>query len=403
MSYETLSTRVSSLVRSTPGRSRETVVVPSEAVSLLPAWHRFLNLGLILVTALGAAIFLIAMVGSQQWGLDFRAYYFAGQNVAAGILPYTAAMVAGAIDAQGLDLYKYPPAFAQAMAPLGALSLDAAYAVFTAASAAILTGSLAFLFRRGGATWGAALLGSVALAASAPSIDAFVKGNVESLQVGLTALVLAGGLTGGAALAAHIILKITPVTLVPAILVSGRRAIVGLVAFGAAIVAVSFLAFPDAWTSYPTVLVNMMSGNNSVATGNLAPAAALNGWLGAGMSVFLRGGTLVAVAALVAASVILTKRPGGRPVGLLLATLAGFLLPGTLWLHYLVLLFPFVATGWARATGRERSVVLAGLALCSIPAAIVALAGTIVLGAILARILWAPPARSLAGLEADPA
>ncbi len=56
------------------------------------------------------------------------------------------------------------------------------------------------------------------------------------------------------------------------------------------------------------------------------------------------------------------------PAAALLGTVAMLIIPGTLWLHYLVVLLPFAAMAWPRARAGIRAVLLASFVLVSLAA-----------------------------------
>ena len=75
---------------------------------------------------------------------------------------------------------------------------------------------------------------------------------------------------------------------------------------------------------------------------------------------------MVAAGACLLASIWLARRRGGMPAAVLLGTVAMLIIPGTLWLHYLVVLLPFAAMTWPRARAGIRGVLLASLVLVSV-------------------------------------
>src|SRR3954468_14227772 len=70
---------------------------------------------------LGLALVRQANDPAGQFGVDFADYRAASERVAAGVSPYAPEMLAGAVDAQGIDRYRYPPPLAQLLAPTAGL------------------------------------------------------------------------------------------------------------------------------------------------------------------------------------------------------------------------------------------------------------------------------------------
>jgi len=346
------------------------------------------------IVAVGA--YLVARAGQPltegQFGIDFVDYRAAAERLADAGSPYAPDMLAGPVDAQGLDRYRYPPPLAQLLVPLAGLSLSAATWLWLLVqatcllAAAWLAGETAGLPR----SLERALWTGAATAWFLPVLDTLWKGNVGGLQALLVALLFAGPVASGGALAANGLLKLTPVVLVPLALLRGRRAAAGLLATTAAIVVPSLVLAPQAWRDYAVVLGNLLAGSADYAS-NLAPDALLRHafGLGAPWDAMVRVGTL----GLGLGLLMLGWRWAGRPDGWEGAVTAGvaamLLLPAALWYHYLAVLLPVGVVAWGRAAGRQRAALFAGAALVSVGIAWLplALAGaTIVVASALAAV-----------------
>ena len=128
----------------------------------------------------------------------------------------------------------------------------------------------------------------------------------------------------------------------------------------------SFVASPQAWLDYPRVVLNVMAGSVDYAN-NLAPANVL-AQLGLPDLVVtvVRAISVVGAAAAVVGSIILARRADGLPLAALLGAVALLLVPGSLWYHYLVILLPFAAIAWPRATAPQRGTLLVSALLISL-------------------------------------
>jgi hypothetical protein len=203
-----------------------------------------------------------------------------------------------------------------------------------------------------------------------------------------------GGRAAGVGAAVGTLLKTAPATLVPVALVADRRARWTAVATLGLGVLVSAVLAPQPWFDYPRVLANMLRGSADYAS-NLAPAALV---ANLGSSDAIAG--LVRILALAVAglalvlSVLLARTRAGLPAAALLGVIAMLLVPGSLWYHYLVVLLPFAAIAWVRATPTARALLLGGAAAVSLGLAWLpgALAGAVVLAAASLAVLW--PRRS---------
>jgi hypothetical protein len=226
-----------------------------------------------------------------------------------------------------------------------------------------------------------ALWCGVAAAYFLPVFDTLWKGNVSGF-VALTSVAVAlGGRAAGVGAAVGTLLKMAPVTLLPAALVADRRARGSAVLVLGLGVLVSAVLAPQPWLDYPRVLVNMLQGTADYAS-NLAPAAVVAnlGWPDAIASLVRILALGVAGLALLF-SVNLARTRTGLPAAALLGVIAMLLVPGSLWYHYLVVLLPFAAIAWVRATAPARALLLGSAAAVSLGLAWLpgALAGAVVL------------------------
>jgi len=323
------------------------------------------------IVAVGA--YLVARAGQPlavgQFGIDFADYRAAAERLADTGSPYAPDMLAGPIDAQGLDRYRYPPPFAQLLVPLAGIALGAAtwlWLLVQAAcllAAAWLAGEAAALPR----SLERALWTGAATAWFLPVLDTLWKGNVSGLQALLVVLLFSGPAASGGALAANGLLKLTPVVLVPLALLRGRLAATALLATTAAIVVPSVALAPQAWRDYAVVLGNLLGGSADYAS-NLAPDALLRHafGLGAPWDAMVRVGALGVGVGLLMLGWRWARRPDGWAGAVTASVAATLLIPAALWYHYLAVLLPVAVVAWGRANPRQRAALLAGAALVSI-------------------------------------
>jgi len=323
------------------------------------------------IVAVGA--YLVARAGQPlavgQFGIDFADYRAAAERLADTGSPYAPDMLAGPIDAQGLDRYRYPPPFAQLLVPLAGIALGAATWLWLLAQAACLLAAAWLAGEVGGLprSLERALWTGAATAWFLPVLDTLWKGNVSGLQALLVALLFAGPAASGGALAANGLLKLTPVVLVPLALVRGRLAATALLATTAAIVVPSLVLAPQAWRDYAVVLGNLLGGSADYAS-NLAPDALLRHafGLGAPWDAMVRVGALGVGVGLLMLGWRWARRPDGWAGAVTAGVAATLLIPAALWYHYLAVLLPVAIVAWGRANPRQRAALLAGAALVSI-------------------------------------
>ena len=323
-----------------------------------PTFRSVLGVFLIAVgTVLWAMLIgAIAADPDEIWGHDFHAFYLAAERLLASESPYTAAQLDGPIDAICGLCYLYPPPFAQALAPLTALTLEGAKVVWLVLQAAFMLAAVWIATGIGGARRGPERLiwSVVASLYFTPVLATVWFGNVSTLLALLVILVALGGAAAGLGAAAAAMLKVVPATLWPAALAMDRSSRVGLVAGLLGIAAISFILAPDAWLDYPAVLRNLLAGSTDYVD-NHAPAHLVAGLDIPVLATATRVSTIALAFAAVVASVPVAHRPGGAPGAALLGTVALLLLPATLWFHYLAVLLPFAAMAWPGADRRWRA------------------------------------------------
>ena len=322
---------------------------------------------------LGVAVNLMRLTmfdAGEGWAFDFAAYYHAAERMLAGASPYTAMLLASPVVEYCFDCYKYPPFFAQILSPLTLVPLEAAKVIWLAIGYAAAFASTWLATGIGGANKSLerAIWCLAAVTLFEPVSSAVWNGNVGTIGALGVTLVAMGGVAAGVGAGVVTLLKVAPVTLLPAVIASTREARRALVGTLAVVIGSLFLLAPQAWLEYPVVLANLV-GDSAPSDGNLALgyAASEGGW-GPGAVSVVRLATLVTAGACILASIWLARRRGGMPAAALLGTVAMLIIPGTLWLHYLVVLLPFAAMAWPRARAGIRAVLLASFVLVSLAA-----------------------------------
>ena len=353
------------------------------------------GIGLVLLGAL-----LIGQVDSpdRQYGTDLGAFHNAAIRISEGQAIYPPEMVAAPVDAQGEGIYRYPPPLAQLLVPVAGLGFQ------TVALGWLLMQSLAIFVALwvgtgiGGArrTLERGLWCGVAALYFLPAFDAVWKGNVSGFLALTTVAVALGGTAAGLGASVGALIKAVPGTLVPAAIAMDARARVVTIAVLVAAVAISFVAAPQAWLDYPQVVLNVMAGSTDYAN-NLAPANLL-AQLGTPdvIVAIVRAGTIMVALAAIVGSVILARRRDGIRLAALLGAVALLLVPGSLWYHYFVVLLPFAAMAWPRATPGQRtalivSALLVSLSLAWLPLSIIGATLMVVVSARVIRPRSADP------------
>lgn len=319
-------------------------------------WHRRVAIA-IGVAAVGLVAIRLILAASAPatsfWAIDFHDYWLAGARVLHADIPYAPEMLAGPFSADGPDRYRYPPPFALVVAPLSALPPEVAAWVWLGVSVAGLVAGCYLAARAGGALgrieWIVPLIVLVALAG--PVYESLRVGNVEGVQILLIGVALAGSTSfAGAAVGALGVLKVYPVIAWPAAVIRDPRGAARGFALVAVVLLVTAPLLTAAWGAYPAVLANQWLGAAATDPGNLAlPAIVARIAPDAPvLSSVARAATVVVAAALFIVSILWARRPDGWAGALLAALMAGLLIPGTVWLHYLALVLPFVVYAWSR-------------------------------------------------------
>lgn len=352
---------------------------------------------------LGSLLLARAASPTGQFGIDATDYLMAAERVSDGRSPYAPEMLAGPVDSQGTDRFRYPPPFAQALVPLTALPTGAGLWAWFAIGAAAVVGALLVALRVAGLQGAEAVLWSLAAACLfLPVFDSLWKGNVSSLIALLVAIAVAGGAAGGAATALASLLKVVPVVFLPPWWVVGARSRRGMLATCLAIVAVSLLLSPSAWRDYLTVLPNMLAGTANEAT-NVAPWSMIARSGAPPVLADLARVASVAVAAFaVAVAIMVVRRPGGPALAAVLCSVAMLLLPAALWYHYLVVLLPLAIVAWPHAPkGARGAMVLAGLSVSAgvawLPLATI---GWVAMAALITGVVARQPLRRMTPIPA---
>ena len=341
------------------------------------------------VLILGAAMLRQASQPAGQFAIDFGDYHGAARALVETGSPYASEMLAGPVDAQGLERYRYPPPLAQLLVPVSGLPMGSAAAIWLAFQALAMVAAVWLALGAAGvprhgerAAWSV-----VACLVFMPVFDTLWKGNVSGFVALTVTLVAMGGAAAGAGAAGGTLLKIVPGTFLPMLLVAGRQAVLAAVPTAVVVVGVTVVLSPAAWADYATVLPNLLGGSADYAT-NLAPATLLGrAGFPAPLPDLARLATMAgAVALTVAAPLVAWRRPGfhGWAAATTLATAAMLLLPAATWYHYLAALLPVAALAWPAADIRARLALLGTAALITVGVAALPLAS---LGATLLVVL----------------
>ena len=355
-----------------------------------PGFRRLVAATLCLTGAVVLALLLVHQASDPagQYGIDFSDYQLAAQRMAAGASPYAAALLQGPITAQGVDVYRYPPLFAQLLLPLANAPFGVAATIWLLLQAAAAFAAVWIAAGLGGArrSLERALWCAAAAIWFLPVFDSLWKGNVSDILALQVALLGAGGLAGGAAMATAVLLKVVPVALLPAIVRGPRRALITAAAVGGVLLAVSVLAAPGAWLDYARVLPNLAAGSADDST-NLAPWALVARLGVPALATVARLASILLAGACVVAAWRVARRAPAAAVAL--TTIAMLLLPAALWYHYLAVLLPQAALAWPRATGRARAALAGCAALISLGIAWLPLAtlGAAALATVLVAVL----------------
>jgi alpha-1,2-mannosyltransferase len=326
----------------------------SKPISLLLAIMAFMTAAALL----GTIVIHPSSVFLSNWGIDFGDYWLSGSRVLHGQSPYAPEMLSGPFGAMGQDRFRYPPLFALLISPLALLPLDTAKFVWAVISIAGLLGGCWLAGSAGGArrgierfVWMLASMGFFF-----PVFDSLLKGNVEGVEVLIIGLALMARPAITSFLLLNLgILKVAPTLIWPAAAQRFGLAFWRAAAVMAVILLVSLPLLLRGWLDFPTVLINELRGSSEYLA-NLAPSQALTTLLPTypDLALAVRVLTLGASVGLVLASIWYARRPGGWPASLFAAVVASLLLPSVIWLHYLVLLLPFLFFTWSEAKRMTR-------------------------------------------------
>jgi len=164
---------------------------------------------------------------TRLFAVDFYAYWLAAGRLLHGVSPYANQMLEGLTSNQGLGHYLYPPPFAFFCLPFTTLSYQIAGWIWIGLSVIAFTVGTSLILRmqKGYLSFSRLLWALAATIWFLPCWDSLWKGNVEGLQVLLIALTLVtGGKSRILGVTAHAWLKVSPVFLVPALLVRDKKA-----------------------------------------------------------------------------------------------------------------------------------------------------------------------------------
>ncbi|TMC72218.1 MAG: DUF2029 domain-containing protein [Chloroflexi bacterium] len=274
--------------------------------------HRRAIARIALAVTLAAAAWVIAFLtwSSEPAGYDFVAFYSAARLVATG-------SASSVTDANALLAMEHatlpqrtillndpnPPALALLMAPLGALPLTAAYAIWTALGVAALAGAAVLLGRLADATQRMRLLPFAMLAP--PSLIALAEGQTTPFVL----LAIAGSL-GAPPLWSGALLGLAAfrpqlLPLVALVALTDRRRALGLVATTAAIAVVSLATVGvEGATRYPDLLTRAAV---ELRPGELGLAALVRRIAG-GEELVLNAALAIVIYAVGAAAVLIRTR-----------------------------------------------------------------------------------------------
>jgi hypothetical protein len=214
--------------------------------------HEMPPLGLVVLAGIGAVLLLV--VATTRWAVpsDEHAYWLAAQRLAAGQPLYDPAA-----DPTTPFAYWYPPPLAQVIVPLTSILPNLG---FTAAWTVLLLGCLAYMADR-------RLLVMLAMVAFVPVAVELWFRNIHLLLAALAVLALRRNVLAWVPAAA---IKITPVIAVGYLVAARRyRDAALVVGVGLAVLCISVLVSPGAWSQFMDVAV--LRGGSSGAS--LIPVA----------------------------------------------------------------------------------------------------------------------------------
>jgi alpha-1,2-mannosyltransferase len=259
---------------------------------------------------------------------DLQVFWSAGKDVLAGQSPYPS------IHEIGLgreNNFVYPAPMALLFAPLGLVSFHVAAALFTSLLFAAVAGSLWVLGIRDWRCYGAALLPMTTMTAiSTGTLSPFIVLGAAVVWRYRDNRAVAGAATG-----AVVVAKLFMWPLLVWLVATRRRSTatkalaIAVAASAVGWLALSFAGFMD----YPSMLATLtrVEGGRSYSLFALLLSAGAS-------TTSARVGLLVAGAALVAAIIVIGRRPGGDERSFGVALAASLLLSPIVWAHYFILL-----------------------------------------------------------------
>jgi hypothetical protein len=289
---------------------------------------------------------------SYTLGCDYLAYDTAARHWLAGASPYDLSITRTG----DCGTYQYPPVFLLLVAPLTALTPDAATWVWIAVCVACLVAAVAltpvpFEVR----------LVTLALAGTSwPMLFAIKVGTPGPLLL----LLLAAGwrwldrpVRLALAVSIGALVKLQPALLIVWMAVVGRwRAAVITVAIGVSVVGVGFLVDRQSWIDFFTV-VRTLSGSALEVPANFAPATIA---YFSGLPAPVAQGVGVAHTLAVLALVVVASRRSAPDASYLVTAVASQLVAPVVWDHYAAVVF--LPLAWLLAH-RQRWALLVGVAL----------------------------------------
>lgn len=283
-----------------------------------------------------AVVGAVAMVGAitlwagraPGWAFDFEAYYAAAVRLIASGSPYQPELLAGPFQPIAEGMYLYSPVPAMGFTLLTAFARDDAALVWLVVKLVTLVAACAVM-----PVSARIRLASAGIAAlSFPVLYDTNLGNVSTVVTSLSIVGwrLLDHPAGGAAVALASFLRPTTAITGLAVLVSRSwRAVLGGLAAGAVLVAVSLPFVGVAgWLDFMTLLRNVSGTTGLPRNADLASAMlALGAREPLPTIALLAGGAIAVVAVIVAA-----RRD--RELGYVVAAVAGLLIAPVLWAHY---------------------------------------------------------------------
>jgi len=318
------------------------------------------GLGVLIAMSIGwLAALAVEPLDVGHFGGDFEAYRRAAGRLLAGELLYEPRQLSGPYPSVGGGFFRYPPPFAFLIVPFTFLDrLTAAWAFVGVSLIGYLVGTLAGLKAAGlrltrdqHVVWA-----TFAVFAFLPVLSGLRYGNVDGLQAALLGLALVTGARVRAGLLSMLAwLKVAPAILLVAAARRDLRRSWPIIATSLALVIITLPFCAPSYAAYPEVLANAATGSATFMS-NLAPAAVVDTrWPElATLATLLRAGTVVLAAALGWAMWRWAPRRDGWAAALCAGSLAGLLLPGTIWYHSLAALLPMLVFAWAKATRLQR-------------------------------------------------